>query len=269
MQMTVPCGQCIGCRLERSRQWAIRCMHEASLYEHNSFITLTFNDEHLDPIGSLRKSDFQNFMKRLRKAISPERVRFYHCGEYGSKGGRPHHHACLFGYDFKDKELWRIRNNVPLYTSKFLDSIWSLDGKQLGFCTVGDVTFESAAYVARYIMKKQLGDPEYYGDLVPPYTTMSRRPGVGSKWFDKFGSDVYPDDFVVIRGQLRVKPPKYYDSIFDCENPTEMRKVKRSRQVEARAKRVSLERLAQKEQHKLLKLKELGRKYEESSVQPL
>ena len=151
----VPCGQCIGCRLERSRQWAIRCVHEASLHTDNCFITLTYSPDCLPSDGSLNHDDFQKFFKRLRKHIAPKKIRYYMCGEYGedlqqpSKLGRPHFHACLFGLDFDDKQLYIVRDDVKLYTSATLEKIW---GK--GFVTIGDVTFESAAYVARYIAKK-------------------------------------------------------------------------------------------------------------------
>ena len=103
-KIDVPCGRCVGCRLERSRQWAIRCVHEASLYDNNCFITLTYDSDHVPSDGSLRVEDFQNFMKRLRKSVAPRRVRFFHCGEYGERGDRPHYHAILFNLDFDDRE---------------------------------------------------------------------------------------------------------------------------------------------------------------------
>lgn len=108
MPVTVPCGQCIGCRLDKSRDWAVRCLHEASLYQDNCFITLTYDDAHLDPLGSLNKDDFVKFMKRLRFQYGPK-IRFFHCGEYGTLLNRPHHHACIFNFDFYDKELLSIR----------------------------------------------------------------------------------------------------------------------------------------------------------------
>ena len=101
----LPCGQCIGCRIDRTKQWAIRCIHESKLHNKNCFITLTFNDEHLDSAGSLQKRDFQLFMKRLRKRFPNDNIRYYHCGEYGEQLNRPHHHACLFNFDFPDKKL--------------------------------------------------------------------------------------------------------------------------------------------------------------------
>lgn len=231
----LPCGQCVGCRLERSRQWAVRCIHEAQMHSQNCFITLTFSPEALsrrkNP-ASVDVRDFQLFMKRLRKKYG-EGIRFYHCGEYGTIcknchksepyhdcgnwvpwTGRPHYHACLFGFDFLDKTLWNVKNGVPLYISKSLQELWPF-----GFSTIGEVTFESAAYVARYILKKITGDmaEDRYYDLVTgeaiarEYTTMSRRPGIGSTWFKKYSSDVYPHDNVIVNGKL-CKPPKYYDN---------------------------------------------------------
>ena len=200
--MDIACGQCIGCRLERSRQWAVRCVHEASLYEDNCFITLTFDDENLNkrenPL-SVDVSDFQKFMKRLRKKYG-KGIRFFHCGEYGDLYGRPHYHACLFNHDFDDRRLYSVRDDVRLYTSESLQELWPF-----GFSSVGDVTFDSAAYVARYIMKKINGENAWHhyseidfdtGEIInqrkPEYTTMSRRPGIGKGWYEKFKNDLYP-----------------------------------------------------------------------------
>ena len=105
--LTLPCGQCIGCRLNYSRNWAIRCVHESSLHEHNCFITLTYNDENLPLNGSLDLKHFQDFMKRLRKKVSVP-IRYFHCGEYGSRLQRPHYHLLLFGLDFPDKKFWKM-----------------------------------------------------------------------------------------------------------------------------------------------------------------
>lgn len=229
----IPCGQCVGCRLRRSAEWAVRIHHESTLYDHNSFLTLTYSDEHLPPDGGLRVSDFQKFMKRLRRSVDiPERreqllmdgdrVRFFHCGEYGDRFSRPHYHACIFGLDFKDKELVEDRRGVKLYESPTLEAIW-----EKGKCRIGDLTFQSAAYVARYICKKVTGeraewyyneiDPEtgeILRELKPEYVTMSRRPGIGKRWFEKFSKDVFPSDFVVINGK-KFPPPKFYKSQFE------------------------------------------------------
>lgn len=232
-KLSLPCGQCVGCRLERSRQWAIRCVHEATLHKENSFITLTYNDENLPERSQLVLKHWQNFAKRLRKSSGP--FRFYHCGEYGETTGRPHYHACLFGLDFPDKQLWKMNNGVPLYVSEKLNKVWGM-----GYCVIGDVTFESAAYVARYIMKKVNGKnaEDHYSridsdtgeiyKLKPEYTTMSRRPGIAAGWFKKWKDDVYPHDRVVIRGK-EMRPPKFYDRIYEITNPIEFEEIKYKR----------------------------------------
>jgi hypothetical protein len=250
-QVRIPCGQCIGCRLERSRQWAMRCVHESELYSDNCFITLTYDDDHLPDDQSLHFVDFQKFMKRLRKHYSSQKIRFFHCGEYGElcsncgkpspylkiqdkckcgnwepTFGRPHYHACLFGFDFDDKVLWSTRNGNRLYTSDTLNKVW---GK--GYCVVGDVTFESAAYVARYIMKKITGTKkeEHYVGLSEEYTTMSRRPGIGAGWYEEFKADVFPSDFLIVKG-VKVKPPKFYGTMLEREDVVAFERVKDVRQ---------------------------------------
>lgn len=153
----VPCGQCIGCRLEKSRQWAIRCEHEASLYTNNCFLTLTYNDKYLPINNSLNLRHFQLFIKKLRKKHG-KNIRYYHCGEYGELNLRPHYHALIFNFDFKDKIHYKTHKDNKYYVSKELDALWSdpETKEPLGYCVIGDLTFESAAYVARYCLKKQL-----------------------------------------------------------------------------------------------------------------
>lgn len=237
--LKIPCGQCVGCRLERSRQWAIRCVHEASLYEHNSFITLTYDDENLPSDRSLHVEHFQKFMKRLRKRFG-QNIRFYHCGEYGEQTFRPHYHACLFNINFHDKKLWSQKNGNNLYNSEILSKLWPF-----GYAVIGDVTFESAAYVARYIMKKingknaqqhyervNLETGEIY-QLKPEYTTMSRRPGIAGEWFQKFQKDIYPKDFLTINGK-KMRPPRYYDRQFELLYPTDLEKIKSRRKIKAK-----------------------------------
>lgn len=223
LPVEVACGQCIGCRVDRSRAWAVRCVLEASQHRENCFVTLTYDDEHLPPDGSLNVKHYQDFMKRLRKHFEPRRIRFFHCGEYGEESARPHYHACLFGLDFGDKVLYSTRAGVRLYYSETLEKIW---GK--GFCTVGDVTWESAAYVARYVMKKITGDAaaDHYlslnpitgvlSEIAPEYVTMSRKPGIASAWYDQFKGDVFPDDFIVVDGKKH-KVPQFFDSIHERE----------------------------------------------------
>lgn len=233
--LKLPCGRCTGCRLERSRQWAVRCMHEASLYKNNCFITLTYNDENLPYDGSLRLSHLQKFFKRLRKKFGSG-IRFYACGEYGEKFGRPHYHAIIFNHDFMDKEVFTLSNGLPVYTSVALDKLWPF-----GYASIGDVTFESAAYVSRYIMKKVTGDAaaahyERFNDVTgevfnikPEFTTMSKKPGIAYQWFEKYKTDCYPHDLVVMRGK-KMKPPRFYDRKFEVENPDLLKKIKKNRE---------------------------------------
>ena len=236
----LPCGRCVGCRLERSRQWAVRCMHEAQLHDENCFVTLTYSDEHLPRDMSLKYDHFQRFMKRLRKHFAPRKFRFYMCGEYGEQFGRPHYHACFFGLDFPDKLLVRGGNREnELYTSEVLERIWGY-----GSAKIGAVTFESAAYVARYVMKKVTGDEAEahyrFVDLetgevfqrTPEFCQMSRHGGIGKFWFDKFACDVYPHDYVVARG-VKSKPPRFYDKLYKRVNADGFADVQERREVGA------------------------------------
>lgn len=222
MPVEVPCGQCTGCRLEKSRQWAIRCIHEASLYKDNCFITLTYSDKHIPENGTLVKKHFQDFIRSLRKRNKGKKIRYYHCGEYGDKTNRPHYHALLFNYDFADKVLHKTSNSgFPIYTSQELSNIW-----EMGFATIGDLSFETAAYTARYVMKKLTGkEKKYYEErgIIPEYSTMSRRPGIGAEWFSKWKNDVYPSDFIVVNGK-KCKVPKFYDSLLLSDELLDIKK---------------------------------------------
>lgn len=211
--VTRACGGCIGCRLEISRQWAVRIMHESSLYQDNAFLTLTYRDEALHESDSLCLDDWQRFMKRLKERLQGRRIRFFQCGEYGETTFRPHYHAILFDIDFVDKVfLKQTENGDQLFTSEFLDDVWGL-----GDCYIGDVTFQSAAYCGRYVMKKLTGARKSeYGSREPERHTSSRRPGLGKPWLDKWKTDVFPNDFCVLEGK-QVKVPSYYDDMVSAE----------------------------------------------------
>lgn len=234
--LQLPCGQCVGCRLERSRQWAVRVMHEASLHQDNCFVTLTYDDEHCPPDGGLHHRHFQLFLKRLRKHFSDRNIRYYMCGEYGGNFGRPHFHAILFNCNFADYSLWRkSTSGASLYRSATLERLWPY-----GYSSIGAVTFESAAYTARYIMKKQTGFgsaskyetlDESTGEIFsrrPEYNRMSLKPGIGADWFKKYSSDVFPHDRVV-RDGVESKPPRYYDKLFKAVDPDAFNLIKDKR----------------------------------------
>jgi len=243
--LDLACGQCIGCRLERSRQWAVRCMHEASASEVNCFITLTYDDDHVPRDLSLDYSHFQLFLKRLRARLRV-RIRFYMCGEYGDDTRRPHFHACLFGVDFLDKVPFsKSEDGSQLFSSKLLDDVW---GK--GFCTVGALTFESAAYVARYVMKKISGPQaspwfpgqrldfstgEIIGSRKPEFNHMSLKPGIGRFWIERFLSDVYPSGRCVVAGRETL-PPRYYDKFFKSVDLDAYEQLLFAREMEGHAR---------------------------------
>lgn len=236
--LKLPCGQCIGCRLERSRQWAVRCVHENQMHADSCFLTLTYDDENLPIGGTLVKSHLSAFVKRLHNRLLRSRgfgVRFYGCGEYGEQYGRPHYHVLIFGYDFSDKKFFQKNSRGEnLYVSNELRELWPQ-----GHSSIGAVTFDSAAYVARYIMKKVTGDfaQDYYdvmtsdGEIVsrvPEFTNMSRRPGIGMTWYKKFGSHAFKWDSVVINGK-EVRPPRYYDTQYEVVDAVHMKMLKRKR----------------------------------------
>lgn len=224
-EVFVPCGKCIGCRLERTRDWAIRIMHEAQMFDDNCFITLTYDDESLPPLNSLRVSDFQAFMKKFRKAVKPTKIRFLHCGEYGENGQRPHYHAAIFNYDFYDKEEAYIQGRKT-YVSESLQELWSK-----GFSTVDELNYKTARYIAKYVVKKVTGSPakEHYKGRKPEYVTMSRSKGLGFTWFQKYTNDIYPCDSVSIDGKVVGKPPIYYDRLLEQQNPELWTRVKQER----------------------------------------
>lgn len=207
-------------------------MHEAELYDRNCFITLTYDDQHLPSDYGVHVRHLQLFMKRLRKAY-PYRIRFYACGEYGEQSLRPHYHALLFNHDFLDKTVWSKKRDILLFTSEKLSELWPY-----GLATLGTVTFQSAAYCARYTLKKIGGDraATHYlrqhpitgkiHTVHPEFSVMSRRPGIGYGWLQKYKSDIYPSDFVVVDGH-RQRTPRYYDQKLteeECQAAKRLRK---------------------------------------------
>lgn len=220
--ITVACGKCIGCRLQRSYEWSLRIMHENKLHGvDGSFITLTYDDEHVPSDFGLDYNDFQLFMHRLRKRM-PGCGRFFMSGEYGEEFGRPHFHAILFNCQFPDKKFWKVVDGNNYYTSEVLSGLWL----NKGFCTIGDVTLTSAGYVARYAMKKISGpmagevyqyvdgDGEVH-DRLPPFCHMSLKPGIGYEWFQRYHSDVFPADHLVYDGR-KFPVPRYYTKLWEA-----------------------------------------------------
>ncbi len=224
-------------------------MHEASQYRDNSFLTLTYRDKsectqkqrqkrlHLPETTSLVKSHHQKFIKRLRQAFPDRKLKYYHCGEYGDENNRPHYHSAIFNLRFNDEQLYSQNHGYPLLTSETLDQLWGY-----GFATIGDLSFESASYVAGYILKKITGkraDDHYlrydeYGQaywLVPEYATMSTGhkagEGIGATWFKTYHEDVFPSDDLPIPGVGIVRGiPRYYETLMEDINPTALEDAK-------------------------------------------
>lgn len=211
-----PCGKCGGCLSSRSSSWSIRLAHELKSHDQSAFITLTYAVD----VGSVSKQDAQLFLKRLRFYLEPKRIRYYLVSEYGDKSKRPHYHAIIFGHDFsKDPGAHQVRQG--LFTSKLLEKAW---GK--GHVSSGTVTEASIRYVTNYILGKE-GTPP---GCERTFALMSRKPGLGSAWFDRHTNETYRTDTVVVSGFERT-PPRYYDNRLKQRDPGEHQRVKDGRRA--------------------------------------
>ena len=276
--LEVACGQCLGCRLDHALMWATRICHEASLHldnHGNSWVTLTYrepqdadyeqyrNGYYLPPDGSLQPSHVSKFIRRLRKTCD-QKIKYFYCGEYGDQNGRPHYHICLFNYSFTDQQLWRDDEGFHTYSSPTLEKLWPY-----GFSTVAELNYETAAYTARYSLKKITGKQadEHYlrADengvaywLRPEYIRMStgnkKKPGqlgcgLGYGFYEKFRDDIWPSDEVPVPGKGVIKKvPRYYQTILEREDTGTLELVRELRQQFIKAHRADFtpERLKQK-----------------------
>ena len=309
----VKCGRCLGCREAKSKEWALRCVHESQLYgHHNCFITLTLNSYFIPKGGTLDHKLWTRFMSRFRKTYKGHfgvidengtgtfPIRYYHVGEYGGKYGRPHHHACIFNFRFDDLVLFKHdkKTGVKIYLSEKLMDLWSVRIKtkdsykypaellwlddnnrlhaRLGNCTVGEVNFQSAAYLARYMCKKgdkktdakRLTDIDLdTGELIekiPEYQTMSLKPGIGADWFAANHADCFPKDFTTHAGK-KYKIPSYYEKIYDITNSEKLEQLKKERTINAVKHRKSETELKQRELNMKAKHKRLTRRFENAT----
>lgn len=264
-EIRLPCGKCIECRIEYSRQWAVRGVCELASVSKAAFVTLTYRDECLPEGRSLVKADYQKFLKRLRRAGF--KFTYMLCGEYGSQLGRPHYHAIIFGEDFKSGSVLapvEQSKDMPLYVSPALNKAWDK-----GFVVFGDVSFASIQYVAKYVTKKVTGElaRDHYGDKLPEFMRMSLKTPIGSRWFDKFYSDLYPrDEFVLVsNGASRVmRPPKYFQKRYAKFFPDKALDlaVKRENVADDMSGKWTPERLAARKEITLAKFKQHVRRLE-------
>lgn len=252
-EIKLPCRRCIGCRVDRETEWSVRMMHEAEQHKHNEFVTLTYDEDHLPWDNSLDHSHVQQFIRALRKKTK-QKIRFYVAGEYGEQRSRPHYHLILFGLKLTDK----IQVAEKSYRSALLTEVWGMGTVDIG----QNVTRASCVYVAGYMLKDSMKEWEIdfeWPNLItgemrprkPPYSKMSNRPGVGKAWYEKFGSDVFPNDFVVMDGKKH-RSPQYYRRLLEAENPELFQELRKRRkealQDEKYLENNTPERLAAREQ---------------------
>lgn len=202
-QIKIPCGQCIGCRLDYSRRWADRCALEASEAPVGScwFVTLTYDPKFEDELKnkfdclSLQKQHLVAFNKKLLRYwdyhYQHQGIRFYGAGEYGDLNFRPHFHVLYFNLPIFDlKQSFISKLGDVYYKSSVIENIWNY-----GFVDISEFSWKNAAYTARYIMKKQTGKQgkEYYqaADLQPEFTQMSRMPGIARNYYDNHKEEIY------------------------------------------------------------------------------
>ncbi|WNK14587.1 MAG: replication initiator protein [Microvirus sp.] len=233
VELTVPCRQCIGCRITHSQDWKLRILHEARLHTDNIFLTLTYATAPL----SLNYRDVQLFLKRVRKRLGP--FRFFCVGEYGEQFSRPHYHLILFGLRFPDQRTISLTSpNPERQQSKICEKLWGL-----GHITIGAVNHKTASYVASYAFKRVNGDraKTYYTvfdqdgvchPIEPELIRMSNRPGIGHGWFQRFGSDAIRGDFCISNGR-KVPLPKYYDRLLERTDPARLNELKEGREAQS------------------------------------
>lgn len=237
---TIPCGYCYACKLNKSAEWATRCILESYKYSHNWFITLTYDNDHLPPDGTLAPEDMTRLIHtireyyRIKKGI--KRISYLYCGEYGTNTGRPHYHLLLFGAPFDLDQFYDTfvdTNYKTHWKSKELDKWW---GK--GMCDICVLEWSNAAYVARYTMKKAFAEPnsqDKYEAIgkIPEFIRMSRRPGIGMDYYDEHWQEIYELDQMVmktIKGNTgNFKPPKAFDRKLEKLNPDLYNYIKENR----------------------------------------
>lgn len=237
--IALPCGQCIGCRLDKARAWAMRIYLEGLQHEDSCFVTLTYDEENIPDGNTLSPTDLQRFIKNLRNHHRHLRLRYYAVGEYGGITQRPHYHAILFGIRFHDRSVFKHKRDYSIDISGTLARAWPH-----GVSTIQDNSIEAAAYVSRYAVKKitgkkaeeayQVVDPET-GEIFqqhPEFARMSRNPGIGSEWLKKYHSDLYPKGYVTDGKGNKFPPPEYFNKLFEKWHPEVYQAMREERREE-------------------------------------
>lgn len=254
--VALPCGQCMGCRLDKARSWAMRLHVEGLEHAQSCFLTLTYDEVNIPYANSLLPDDLQRFIKRLRKHLGSTRIRFYGVGEYGGKFDRPHYHVLLFGFNFPDRRVYLDRGDYTVDNSRTLSALWPF-----GHATVQNNSFEAGAYCAKYSVKKITGEkaPEHYtwidedtGEVFtryPEFSRMSRRPGIGAAWLEKYYSDLFPKGYVTNGKGVKIPPPEYFNKLYEKWFPEAMAALKDERRedVFTRYMEANIERMEARE----------------------
>lgn len=235
----LPCGKCLQCRLEYARQWAVRCVHEASTHDENCFITLTYNDAHLESPRLIYKH-FQDFMKRLRFHNSERQIGVFVTGEYGDKKKRPHWHAIIFNWRPSDAKFkYTSDRGDQVFSSDFLINLW---GK--GTAEFGEVTFESAGYCARYAAKKLVHGKDEDHDY-QPISKKSSKHAIGKRWLEKYWPDAFNHGRIILPDGASCAIPRYYEKWLQKNEPeafvryvtqTKNEKIQKAQNKEAKEK---------------------------------
>jgi len=244
----LPCGKCLECRLGYAREWAIRCVHEASTYEKNIFLTLTYNDASLES-PKLIYEHVQNFIKKLRKrpyfkdgqwvhqSEDPEPMGFFITGEYGEKQKRPHWHIIIFNYEPNDGVFkYTHESGDVVQTSATIDRLW---GK--GNAEYGPVNKETAGYCARYAAKKLVHGKDDEHEF-HPISKKSSKYAIGKRWLEKNWKDVFLQGDLMLDHGEKVPIPRYYEKWLKKERPADWLcyisriKIQRSLDAESRCK---------------------------------
>lgn len=213
----IPCGNCLACKLNYAKNWALRCCLEAEEYEYNWFVTITYDDEHIPFDHKVHKEDLQKYLKRVRKKYG-EGVRFFGAAEYGELTHRPHYHLILFNLPLPDIKCLGKAFKGYMYESKELSSCW-----KNGYTSIGDVSYSSCNYVARYCLKKY-DDPD-------TFLLMSRRPGLAYNYFQKHKEDIYENDCIYYNfgNTLTARPSRYFDTLYSKIMPEQFENIKTER----------------------------------------
>lgn len=204
----VACGNCVECLSKRAREWSFRIVDESNLYKDNCFITLTYDKAHYPQDGNVNKRDIQLFLKRLRKKIAPQKIRYFYCGEYGEKRGRPHYHMIIFGWLPSDIYKFFIDDDgVVHYRSKMIEDLW-----QNGYILITkDITLETALYSASYMQKLNVSDNKQ--GTAKQFVQMSNRPGIGARAFDE--KSLVTDKLVIAGKSINL--PRYYLKLAEAD----------------------------------------------------